>query len=442
MRKKITKRSVEAITPGPKDQKLWDTEIPGFGVKVTPADRRVYVLQYWAPGRARARRTFTLGVHGAPVVHKHRTVDLTAELARELAREARADIQRGADPAGDRGQARAALKTQTVAALSLNFLEAAREKRKATTATEYARLFDKHLVPAFGAVVVDAITVRDVSALHHKMRKTPMMANRCVALLGAFLNWCALRGFRPRGTNPCRDVEMYEEHARERFLSVEELARLGDALRTAETAGLPPAPQHRRKPPKAETAKHRPKMADTPLPANPYAVAALRLLLLTGWRKDEVLTLRWDAVDLTRGGATLANTKTGKSERALGLPAVALLKALPRVEGSPFVFPGAKPGKSLREIRRVWTAARLAAKLTGVRLHDIRHTAASHAISGGVSLYVTGKLLGHKRAATTQRYAHLSDDVVKRAADETSSTINAALEGHTVHVVPLRLVTR
>jgi len=433
MRGRITRRSVEALKPGTKDLKLWDTEIPGFGVKVTPAGRRVYVLQYWAPGRAGVRRTLTIGAHASPVVRLRNgieeTRDLTPELARAMAREARADVQRGADPAGAKGRARAALKQRTLAILSAPYLEECRAKRKATTAAEYARIFKVALCPTLGSTVVDAITVQDVATLHHRLRKTPIQANRTVAVLGAFLNWCATRGYRPRGVNPCGDVELYPERARERFLSSEELGRLGEALRTAETTGLRPAPKDRKRPKSAATTKHRTKTWDQPKPANPFAVAALRFLLLTGWREGEALTLRWDAVDLDRGTVTLEDTKTGKSERALGVPAVTLLRRLPRVDGSPYVFPSPDPTKPLSELRHLWNAARFAAKLDSVRLHDIRHTAASHAIGGGLSLYVTGKLLGHKREATTQRYAHLADDVQKRAADAMARAIDAALDG-------------
>ncbi|MHB9005246.1 MAG: tyrosine-type recombinase/integrase, partial [Coriobacteriia bacterium] len=139
-----------------------------------------------------------------------------------------------------------------------------------------------------------------------------------------------------------------------------------------------------------------------------------------------------------------ADTKSVKSERALGVPAVELLRGLPRVPGSPYVFPGANPARPLGALRRLWGAVRHAAKLKEVRLHDIRHTAASHAIGGGLSLYVTGKLLGHKRAATTQRYAHLADDVQKRAADDMARAIDAALDGSTkgAKVLTMRRRTR
>jgi integrase len=166
-----------------------------------------------------------------------------------------------------------------------------------------------------------------------------------------------------------------------------------------------------------------------PIPANPYAVDGIRFLLLIEWREQEALTLRWSAIDLERGRVTLDETKTAKSHRAIGAPAIALIAALPRVAGSAFVFPGNVEGQPLREIKRVWMAARHAANLDDVRLHDLRHTVASFAVGSGHSLYLTGKRLGHVRAATTQRYAPLADDARKAMADNVSGAIAAALAG-------------
>lgn len=446
MTTRITQRSVEAIRPAERDVKIWDSEIPGFGVKVTPKGRRVYILQYWAPGRAHTRRTLTIGVHGTPVKRLvgglEVTVDLTAHIARELAREFRADVQRGADPAGARGDARQATKLRTLAALSDEFLDECRAKRKASTATEYSRIFRQYLIPAFGRHVVDGITTRDVANLHLRMRETPAQANRCLAVLSAFLNWCNSRNYRAQAPNPCAQVTPYPERARERFLNADELARLQTALDTAVSSGLPPAPELRRKAKSKATAKHRPKSADKPQPANPYAVAAIRFLFYTGWREQEALTLRWDAVDLTSGIATLNETKTGKVTHQLAEWARRLLETLPRVEGSPYVFPGKDPSRPLREIKRVWSAVRYAARLQGVRLHDIRHTAASFGVGAGLSLYQVGKLLGHKRASTTQRYAHIHAEIEKRAANTQADAIHAALTGQRTEVLPLPVQRR
>lgn len=229
----------------------------------------------------------------------------------------------------------------------------------------------------------------------------------------------------PVNSNPCTAVKRYREGKRERFLTVAEVGSLSQALYTALTAGLPPAPRHQRKPGDPSKQKHRPKEI-TPIPANPAAVAAIRFLLLTGWRSSEARNLRWSDVDFARKMATLRETKTGKSHRPLGAPALALLSELPRV--SEFVFPGDKPGTPLRDMKRVWGAVRYAAGLEDVRLHDLRHTVASFAVASGHSLYVTGSLLGHARAATTQRYAHLHDDARHAAADTVSSVIAEAMK--------------
>jgi len=162
-------------------------------------------------------------------------------------------------------------------------------------------------------------------------------------------------------------------------------------------------------------------------PANPVAVAALRFLIFTGWRESEALTLKWSDVNLTTGNAMLGDTKTGKSARSITAPALEVLASQPHVTGSPYVFPGRDPMRPLREIQRLWYAARWNAKLEGVRLHDLRHSVASFAGGRGYSLFVIGKLLGHKTARSTERYAHLADDARKIAADDVGETIHAAM---------------
>ena len=426
---KLTKRTVEATKAGSIDLFVWDRELKGFGLKVTPKNRRVFVAQYWAPNRHRVRRRATLGAFGT----------LTVEQAREAAQRLLGRVANGEDPAADATEGRRAAKEATVAAVSVEYLEESQGKVKPRTATEYARLFKAYILPALGKKPVAHVTLRDVAALHSAKRKQPYQANRILNLLGAFLHWAESHGYRARNTNPCRDVPKFPERQRERFLSTEEIGRLGTALAAAERVGLPPAPALKRKPPRAEKAKHRPKSADKPIRANAYAVAAIRFLLFTGWREQEALTLRWADIDMERGAATLPDSKTGKSHRPVGAPAIALLAALPRVDGSPYVFPGAREGRPLREIKRVWTAARHAAGLSEVRLHDLRHTVASFAMGSGHSLFLTGKLLGHTRAETTQRYAHLADDARKAAADTVSEALAAALDIATApHVIPLR----
>jgi integrase len=158
---------------------------------------------------------------------------------------------------------------------------------------------------------------------------------------------------------------------------------------------------------------------------NPIALAAIRLLVLTGCRKSEILTLQWDHVDFERSCLRLPDSKTGAKVVQLGAPALAVLAKFPRVEN--YVLPGAAAGKHLVGLPRVWERLRKRAKLTDVRLHDLRHSFASVGAASGDSLLVIGKLLGHRDPKTTSRYAHLADDPLKAAADRISTNIALAM---------------
>lgn len=429
MRARITKRTVEAQRPAARDVFVWDSELKGFGLKVTPKGKRLFVVQYTPRQRPMTRRRVSLGAFGP----------LTVEGAREKAASLLGRVADGEDPGEARSQARRAAKETTVALMSDEYLEHTKAHFKIRTWEIYESLFRLYILPALGRHPVGQITARDVAMLHMEHRAKPITANRIVQVLKSFLYWCEKQGFRAPHSNPCRNVTLYPEHQRERFLTVEEMARLGHALKLAETVGLPPAPEHRyKRKGGAETDKHRPDNADERTPANPFAVNAIRFLLFSGWREQEALTLKWSDVDRKRGLATLPATKTGKSIRALGAPALQLLDSLPRVHGSPFVFPGAKPGQPLKDVRRVWHAARYAADLKGVRLHDLRHTTASFAGGSGFSVFMISKLLGHKTTRSTERYAHLADDARRAMADVVAGAMAAALDGKKSKVIPLK----
>lgn len=421
---KLTKRAIDGLKPRPgADYFVWDAELKGFGIRVAPAGRKVFALGYRARGSRQFRR-LTLGAYGP----------LTPDEARRIAKSQLGAIAEGADPATARQDVR---RAPTVAELGEHYLADARARRKPSTAVEYARLWKKHVVPALATRKVAAVTTADVARLHRAMRDTPYVANRTLSVMGAFFTFAAREGIRTRHDNPARMVEFYPEHARERFLTAEEFTRLGEALARAERDGTAPAPVHRRRPRSPATAKHRPKSADTPKPANPFTIAALRILALTGCREGEILSLRWDAVDFERGFLRLADTKTGRSIRPLGAAAADVLAGLPRDAGSPYVFPGLTAGSHLREIKKVWAAVRHAAKLDGVRLHDLRHSFGSVSAIGGDSLLVIRALLGHADVTTTQRYAHLGDDPARNAADRASGTIASWLSGRGPLPLPL-----
>lgn len=443
-RVKLTKRVVDAATAGVRPYVfVWDAELPGFGLRVRANGRKTYELQY-RDAAGRSRRVL-IGEHGP----------FTPEQARTAASRLRADVLEARrdpsklDPATTarrtRSTARRALAAPTVADLADAFLAECAAKLKPSTVRGYTYLLGASPGPrarpgmvrqTLGALKVVDVTRADVSKLHYAMRATPYQANRALAVCSALFAYAEQHGHRPDGTNPCRGVTDYREHKRERYLTDAEFAALGSALAQAERVGLPlPAKRARRKA-TATTAKHRTKDASPDgarrvTPANPVGVAVLRLLLLTGWREGEALTLQWAHLDLARGLATLPDTKTGRSVRELGAPALRVVDAMRvyKLPGNPYVFPGSKPGAHFTDTARLWDMVRHAAGLADVRLHDLRHAFASVAASGGLTLPLIGALLGHTDSATTARYAHLVDTSRKRAADLTSKAVAAALAG-------------
>jgi integrase len=384
---RITKRAVDAAHPASKDTYLWDDELSGFGLKITPARRKVYLVQYRVGGRRGRTRRVTIGQHG----------ELTPTSARIEAKRLLGEVAIGRDPASDRDKTKA---DKTLAAVLDQFMtEHVKSKRKASTAREYQRIAKLYVVPRLGRRPIGDIKRQDIAKLHYELATKPYQANRTLALLSKFFNWAEKHGLRSDGSNPCRHIEKYRESRRERFLSEAEIARLGDALREAE--------------------KHR--------SATVWAIAAIRLLIFTGARLSEVLTLEWHHVDAEHGLLMLPDSKTGKKAIRLNSPARQVLESVPRLEGNPFVICGERPGQHLVNLQKPWRRIRKAAKLDEVRIHDLRHSFASVAASGGQSLVVIGKMLGHSQPATTARYAHLADDPVKAANDAVGARIAAAM---------------
>lgn len=411
---RITKRLVDNLATKDRDVFVWDSDVPGFGIRVWPSGKKTYVVQYRLPGGGRrsfAKRV-SLGEHGV----------LTPDEARQLAKKTLGSVAHGNDPAADRSARR---KAATVKEFGVDFLKDAEKRLKPNTYYEYERLWTKHVLPAIGAKQVQAVETSDIRKLHRSLSESPYVANRVVARLHTFFEFAESENVRPRHTNPIEGLETFQEEGRERFLTIAEYQRLGAVLTNAETEGLPPAPKKRSKPStNPKTQKHRPKIGvEIPFKADPYGVAAIRLITLTGWRKNEALSLYDGILDLERGHVRFRDTKTGKSVRPLSQTVIDFLKNIPRIEGNPHFFPG-RDGKGHRKtIDRLWHAIRHAAGLDEVRIHDLRHSFASVPASAGTSLLIIRELLGHRNVATTERYAHLADDPVKRAADDVSGDI-------------------
>jgi integrase len=409
---RISKRSVDALVcPLGKDREfLWDDDLAGFGVVAHASGNKVYVVQFRKDGRSRRSQ---IGKHGR----------LTPDEARSEAKKLLGLIETGADPIQAKRAARAVPTFREVAGTFLEQHSA--KKRKPRTHAEYDRLLDKRILPEIGHVRMTDLNRATVSRLHGTISKeAPITANRAVALVSAVWSWASRRDMVALSDNPARGIEKNREQAKERYLTIDEFARLGNALRLAETEGLPWDADDNH-----PQAKHHAKPENRKTKADPYAVAAIRLLILTGARLSEILHAQWSQIDSERGILFLPDSKTGRKPIYLSAATLAVLAEIPRVEGNPFIIVGAISGKGRVDLKKPWAAIRKAAQLDDLRLHDLRHSFASIGAGTSLGLPILGKLLGHTQPQTTARYAHLDADPMRRAADTIGNTISAALVG-------------
>ncbi len=410
---RITKRLVDNLKVHSSEYTIWDAQMPGFGVRVRPTGFKSYVVLYRAgTGRGAPQRRFTIGAVGK----------VPPERARERAKAILGAVAHGKDPAADKTTERS---TPTVAELADRFLvEHVEPKRKPTTVAFYRDLIDRFLKPELGTTTANKLTRNAVARLHNKLRTTPFQANHFLATVGSMYTFAGRIGVVPEGMNPARKIEKYPERRRERFLTGGELERLGTAIREAETTGIPWKVDEN-----APNAKHIAKGDNRFTRIDQHAAAALRLLLFTGCRLREILHLRWDNVDIERGMLFLPDSKTGRKTVMLNAPSLLVLAELPRAGA--YVIAGGAAGtqdeKPRSDLKRPWQTIAKHAGLHGVRLHDLRHTFASVGAGGGLGLPIIGKLLGHAQASTTQRYAHLDNDPVRRGAEQIGNAIATAM---------------
>jgi integrase len=263
-------------------------------------------------------------------------------------------------------------------------------KRKPRTLEGYETLLRLHILPVVGAMRVTDVRRWHVSQLHSGIA-SPGAANRALRLVSAIWNF-AEREFDDLelGRNPAKGIALNRETGRERFLSADELERLGEALDRAATIGLPYDIDETK-----PSAKHAPKRENRIRQIDPFGVGAIRLLLLTGARLREILNAKWTYIDAGRGLLNLPDSKTGAKHIVLSRAALGILDGLPRFEGCEFIFPGRSGHMPRTDLKGPWRAVTQAAGLDGLRLHDLRHSFASVGASGGLGLPVIGKLLGH-----------------------------------------------
>ena len=384
----ISNRTVAGLAVE-RDTVFWDRELKGFGVRVYPTGGKLYLAQARGPdgpdGLRKARRV-TVGRH--PV--------LGAEEARQRAALIIARIKAGEDPVPLPLPAKHA-GGPTVADLAARYLEehvAVRCKPKTQRTTCSA--VNRHIVPALGRLPLPAVERRHVMALHESLCDTPAIANAAVKTLSHMYVLARDWEMAPEDCDPCRSIPMNPRRSRERFLTDAEFTRLGRALDEVSGNGSR---------------------------ISAGAVTTIRLLMLTGCRKSEIMTLHWDHVDLDRAEMRIVDGKTGDRTVHLSPSAVEVFSALPCEPGNPWVVPGAKPGTHMTDIDAAWRSIRARAGLHDVRIHDIRHSFASRALALGEGLPIIGRLLGHSQAETTARYAHLARDAVRKSAERVALSI-------------------
>ena len=380
---KITKRFVESIIPDiEKTCVYWDSDLKGFGVIVLPSGRRTYCVQY--RNIQRIKKRFKIGIHG----------QITAEEARTLAKKYLGKVTHGEDPAAKKKENR---DLPTIKILAEDYLERHASRKRLRSAQEDQKLFKQIILPCLGNQQVKDITRRDIEHIHLQLQKTPYHANRVLALLSKMFSLAVIWGWRV--DNPVKGMERYQEEKRDRWLDKEELSRFWEVLERY--------PNH-------------------------SAAFALKILLLTGARKSEVLQATWDQFDLQKGIWTKPShlTKQKKKEHLpLSKQSLELLQELKKLNknDSPYLFPNQVNGQPIRDVRAFWGRVLKEASLKNVRIHDLRHTHASHLVSSGLSLSIVGKLLGHTQASTTHRYAHLADDPLRQAAELFSANVKTVI---------------
>jgi integrase len=387
---RLSDRLVKSAYPERKVGLIWDAELRGFGLRLSPGAKS-FILNYRRKSDG-AQRRWTIGQFPA----------WSTAAAREEAARLKRAIDGGADPVGEHQGRRTA---PTMAELCDRFIEEYLPRKRPSTQTSYRQQIEQEIRPALGKSKVASISFADCDGLHRTITKrgAPYRANRCIALLSRMFSMAVRWGLRP--DNPCKGIERNFEQKRRRYLSPDELGRLTRTL--------------------AEY-------------SDEVAANAVRLLLLTGARRGEVLAARWSDFDLESGTWSKPGSATKqKSEHNVPLSEAArqLLMQMRTGVASDFLFP--KGDAHRRDIQHHWVALCRMAQIEGARLHDLRHTHASILASAGLSLPIIGALLGHATPVTTARYSHLFDDPLRRAVE----TVAAAVTGKpAAEIVALKAV--
>lgn len=354
----------------------YDDATPGFGLRIYPSGIKSFILRY--RNRSGRTRLLTLGRYGI----------LTLPQARERARRALVDVLDGIDPVQEKRKP----KGTTVSEFSETYLERHAQQRKKTWREDKRRL-DKNILPAIGSRALPDVRRADVAALHSKVgSRAPVEANRVVALVSVMFTLAEKWEYLPEGSpNPASGIDLFPEKSRDRYVTPKELPRLVKAIE---------------------------------LEPNVYVRAVLWMYLLTGVRKSELLNAQWSDIDSDRCELRIEETKAGRPHVVpLSEPAMQVLEQLPRQQGNPYIFPGARPGRPLAGFSRNWRTIRKRADLEDLRLHDLRRTVGSWLAMSGASLPLIGKVLNHSNPSTTAIYARLAEDAAREALEDYSQQL-------------------
>ena len=375
---KLTKSAVDAAQPQAEAVELRDTLVPGFLCKITPAGRKVFMLQYRT--NAGERRKPSLGLYG----------ELTVEQARSLAQEWLAQVRRGGDPAAEKAEARQA---PTVKELCTKFMEDYSKKRnKLSTQAGYQAVINRNIIPLLGRKKVQDVKRPEIAGLMEKLSYKQTEANKVFSVLRKMFNMAEVWGYRPDGTNPCRHVPMFPAGKSTHLISDEEMGNLFRQLDKIESEGL----------------------------ENYVIPLGIRLQFEFAGRRSEIIALEWNWVDLQNRRVVWPDSKTGGMSKPMSEEAYRLLSTAPRQEGSRYVLPSpSHAGKHLTtgEYYGGWSRALKAAGATHVGTHGIRHRSATDIANSGIPVKVGMALTAHKTVVMFMRYVHTEDKPVREAAE-------------------------
>jgi len=370
---KLTKSYIDKLTYSKRNHVHdihWDESLPGFGLRVYPSGKKVFVIHYRVKGRKHYKLVARYGT-------------MTLEQAREAAKREFVVIMDNKDPLEARRKSQATIPFKELCEI---YIERYAKQHKKTW-FEDLRRNEKYLLPAFRAVRIDAITRADCGTLHGSLGlKYPYGANRCLEQLSKMFELAREWGYLPENhSNPARGIKAFREKQRDRWVRPDEMPKLAEAINNEK---------------------------------NFYGRQAIWLYLLLGVRRTELLTAKWTDIDWDREELRLEETKNGKVHYVpLSRPAIAILRSLPVMDGNPYILPGAKSGQHLVGIQNIWERIRAEAGVEDVRLHDLRRTLGSWLAQAGNSLHLIGRVLNHSSQSTTAIYARFAQDNVREALE-------------------------